>query len=192
MLRMETRGRVVLIGGGARSGKSRFALERARSLGTRRIFVATAQAFDDEMRDRIARHQIDRGSDFQTIEEPCDLVGALRSAEGRAEVVLVDCLTLWISNLLLADRDDDAILAEVEALAQYLTRCPQHVVLVTNEVGMGVVPESALGRRFRDLAGSAHQRLVRVADEVHLAAMGMVLRLRPPPIEAQWSPFGGR
>jgi adenosylcobinamide kinase/adenosylcobinamide-phosphate guanylyltransferase len=185
MLCMETRGRVVLIGGGARSGKSRFALARARSLGTRRLFLATAQAFDDEMRDRIARHQVDRGSDFQTVEEPIDLVGALRSAEGRAEVVLVDCLTLWISNLLLADRDDGAVLAAVDDLAKYLTGCPQHVVLVTNEVGMGIVPESALGRRFRDLAGSAHQRLVRVAHEVHLAAMGMVLRLRPAPVEAQ-------
>lgn len=186
MLRMPARGRIILIGGGARSGKSAFALARARSLGARRVFVATAEASDGEMRERIARHQAERGPDFETVEAPLDLTGALRSLDG-AEVVLVDCLTLWISNLLLAGLSDAEVLAKVSELAQLLAASRFHALLVTNEVGMGLVPESALGRRFRDLAGRVHQRLARVADEVYLAALGLMLRLRPEPVEVQTS-----
>jgi adenosylcobinamide kinase/adenosylcobinamide-phosphate guanylyltransferase len=174
---------VVLVGGGVRSGKSAFALALARRLGARRAFVATAQPFDEEMRARIAAHQAERGPEFATLEEPLDLPGALaRAADGGADVVLVDCLTLWLSNLLL--RGDGA--AEVEAaigrVAATLALRRVHAVLVTNEVGMGIVPESRLGRLFRDTAGRAHQRLARDADRVYLAALGCVLRLRPGPV----------
>ena len=144
-------GSVVLIGGGARSGKSRFALARARSLGERRVFVATAQAFDGEMDDRIALHRAERGADFTTVEEPLELAGALRAQD-----------------------DADVVLAE--------RRC--HAVLVTNEVGFGIVPDNALARTFRDVAGRAHQSLARIADEIHVAILGSVLRLRPGPVEA--------
>jgi adenosylcobinamide kinase / adenosylcobinamide-phosphate guanylyltransferase len=174
--------RLIVVGGGVRSGKSAFALELARRLGTRRSFIATAQAFDAEMRARIDRHVAERGAEFQTIEEPLALAPALARAD--AEVVVVDCLTLWLSNLLLrAPQPDLAPLeAEIDALAEQLKRRRQHVVVVTNEVGLGVVPESALGRMFRDLAGRAHQRVCAIADEIYLGALGCMLRLKPAPV----------
>ncbi|WP_242339008.1 MULTISPECIES: bifunctional adenosylcobinamide kinase/adenosylcobinamide-phosphate guanylyltransferase [Anaeromyxobacter] len=171
---------IVLVGGGVRSGKSAFALHLARGLGARRVFVATAQAFDREMEERIAAHHAERGGAFLTVEEPLDLAGALERAD--ADVVVVDCLTLWISNLLLRGDGAAAVAAQVEAVAGVLARRRVHAVLVTNEVGMGVVPESALGRAFRDAAGRAHQRLARDADRIYLATLGCVLRLRPGPL----------
>jgi adenosylcobinamide kinase/adenosylcobinamide-phosphate guanylyltransferase len=173
---------IVLVGGGARSGKSSFALERARVLGARRRFVATAQALDGEMVQRIAAHRTSRGADFTTLEEPLAVPRALAQL-GDADVVVVDCLTLWISNLLLRGDDQTAILAQVDELVATLARVPFHAVLVTNEVGMGIVPDNALARDFRDVTGIAHQRLARVADEVHVALLGLVLRLRPGPVQ---------
>jgi adenosylcobinamide kinase/adenosylcobinamide-phosphate guanylyltransferase len=175
-----TRGSVILVGGGARSGKSAFALARAAELGARRAFIATAQAFDDEMRARIAAHVHERGALFETYEVPHALPEAL--AEIDADVVVVDCLTLWLSNLLLQERTSDQIAAEVERLATVLERRRAHVVLVTNEVGMGIVPDNALARTFRDVAGRAHQRLAAMADEIHFAALGVLLRLHPEPL----------
>jgi adenosylcobinamide kinase/adenosylcobinamide-phosphate guanylyltransferase len=174
-------GRVVLVGGGVRSGKSAFALERARSLGQRRAFIATAEAFDDEMRTRIARHIEERRDEFETFEAPRDLVSALDSARS-ADVVVIDCLTLWLSNLLLRGDGELQIAAQVETLMLSLQDYPPHVVIVTNEVGMGIVPESTLGRIFRDVTGRAHQRLAVVADEIYFAVLGTMLRLRPEPI----------
>jgi adenosylcobinamide kinase/adenosylcobinamide-phosphate guanylyltransferase len=174
--------RFLLIGGGARSGKSRYALARALSLGQRRLFVATAEPFDDEMRLRIARHRDERGGAFDTVEEPLALPEVL--ADRDHDVILVDCLTLWLSNLLVRGMEADAAARRVDALVEALRARRAHVVLVSNEVGMGLVPETPLGRAFRDLAGSAHQRLAAIADEVYLAAMGLVLRLRPAPVEA--------
>ncbi|MGC4000286.1 MAG: bifunctional adenosylcobinamide kinase/adenosylcobinamide-phosphate guanylyltransferase [Anaeromyxobacter sp.] len=174
---------VILVGGGVRSGKSAFALGLARRLGARRAFVATAQAFDREMEERIAAHRAERACGFTTIEEPLDLPRAFAAAaEGGAEVVVVDCLTLWLSNLVLRGDSAAQAAAEVERLAQELARRRLHAVVVTNEVGMGVVPEHALGRLFRDVAGRAHQRLARDADRIYLAALGCVLRLRPNPV----------
>ena len=174
-------GRTILVGGGARSGKSRFALGYARKLGKRRTFVATAEALDAEMEARIARHREERGGAFTTVEAPRDLPGALESIA--ADVVVVDCLTLWLSNLLGADPAESAIRLRIEALAAVLARRRFAAVLVTNEVGLGLVPETPLGRAFRDLAGWTHQRLVRDADEIYLAALGVVLRLHPGPVE---------
>lgn len=176
--------RLVLVGGGARSGKSTFALARARALGQRRAFIATAQAFDDEMRERIARHRSERGEDFHTIEEPHALAKALE-ALGDVDVVLVDCITLWLSNLLVGGLPVSLALERVDELVQVLERRRCHVVVVTNEVGMGIVPETSLGRAFRDLAGMTHQRLARVADEIDVAMLGTVLRIKPAPIELQ-------
>lgn len=174
---------LILVGGGVRSGKSAFALSLARRLGGRRVFVATAQPFDDEMRRRIAAHRLERQGDFTTLEAPLDLPGALRAlAADPPEVVVVDCLTLWLSNLLLRGDAPEVIAPEVARLAEVLRAGPFHAVLVTNEVGMGVVPESPLGRTFRDVAGRAHQALARRADRVYLAALGCILRLRPAPI----------
>jgi adenosylcobinamide kinase/adenosylcobinamide-phosphate guanylyltransferase len=174
--------RLILIGGGARSGKSSFALAHARSLGPRRVFLATAQALDEEMRARIDRHRRERSADFVTVEEPL----ALPEALGRcgADVVLIDCLTLWLSNLLCADVAPEAILRRVDALAAAAVARAAPTLVVTNEVGMGVVPETPLGRAFRDVAGSAHQRLAAASDEIYAALLGTILRLRPGPVEA--------
>jgi adenosylcobinamide kinase/adenosylcobinamide-phosphate guanylyltransferase len=179
-------GRTIVVGGGARSGKSRFALGYARRLGARRAFVATAQGLDEEMRTRIASHREERGDAFATIEAPVELPAAL--AELDADVVVVDCLTLWLSNLLVAGLDPAVVEERVEALAAVLGRRRFHAVVVTNEVGMGLVPETPLGRTFRDVTGRAHQRLARSADEIYLAAMGLVLRLHPGPVERAQEP----
>jgi adenosylcobinamide kinase / adenosylcobinamide-phosphate guanylyltransferase len=172
--------KLVLVGGGARSGKSAFALACAQKLGARRTFVATAQALDDEMATRIARHRAERGAVFETIEAPLELPEALDGID--ADVVLIDCLTLWLSNLLVAGVSAGVAGERVEALAQALAQRRQHAIVVTNEVGLGLVPETPLGRAFRDLAGRAHQRLAREADEIYLAALGTMLRLHPAPL----------
>lgn len=175
---------VILVGGGVRSGKSAFALARARALGARRGFVATGQAFDAEMAARIAEHVRTRGPDFETIEEPIELAARLARLSG-FDVVVVDCLTLWLSNLLVRGEPAPDIARRIAELAGVVRSRPCHTILVTNEVGMGVVPDSALGRAFRDLAGLAHQALAGVADELYLAALGVVVRLRPAPVAVE-------
>jgi adenosylcobinamide kinase/adenosylcobinamide-phosphate guanylyltransferase len=172
-----------LVGGGARSGKSQFAASYAQSLGQRRLFVATAQALDEEMQDRIARHRAERGQAFVTVEEPVQLGRVLREVEN-VDVVLVDCLTLWLSNLLLRGQSAESIAGEVETLLAASNLRRHHTVLVSNEVGMGLVPGSPLGRAFRDIAGSTHKRIAQDADEVYLAAMGLVVRMVPSPLTA--------
>jgi adenosylcobinamide kinase / adenosylcobinamide-phosphate guanylyltransferase len=180
--------RVVLVGGGARSGKSAFALVRARELGARRLFVATARRYDAEMSERIDRHRAERGPHFDTIEEPLRVAEALLAADAY-DVAVVDCLTLWLSNLLIDGVAADAAERRVDELAKALGRVPCHVILVTNEVGMGLHPDTPLGRTFRDLAGRAHQKLSAVSDEVHFAALGLLVRLKPTPLEVR-SPGG--
>jgi adenosylcobinamide kinase/adenosylcobinamide-phosphate guanylyltransferase len=175
--------RFILVGGGARSGKSDFALSLARRLGPRRLFIATAQAGDEEMRERIARHRQTRGDDFRTLEEPLAIVEAVQQADDH-DVIVLDCLTFWLTNLLLAGREPDAVLHCVEALAEVLRRRAGHTIVVTSEVGLGLVPETPLGRTFRDVAGRAHQRLAVLADEVYLGALGLMLRLKPGPVTA--------
>jgi adenosylcobinamide kinase/adenosylcobinamide-phosphate guanylyltransferase len=165
---------LVLVGGGARSGKSRWALERARKRGGRLVYIATAEALDDEMSARIAKHRAERDSAFQTIEEPLDLARALRSADGDA--IVIDCLTLWLSNRMHAsldqtlDQTEDAIAAAAAQKAE--------VIVVTNEVGCGIVPENALAREFRDLAGIMNQRFAEAADEVYWMVFGQPLRVK--------------
>jgi adenosylcobinamide kinase/adenosylcobinamide-phosphate guanylyltransferase len=177
-----TRPPFVLVGGGARSGKSRYALARALALGGNGLFVATAEASDDEMRARIARHRQERAARLRTVEAPLDVPAAIDDA-GAHDVILVDCLTLWLSNLLVRGATADEALARVDELRAAIGRRRAPLVLVTNEVGMGLVPETPLGRVFRDVTGVAHQRLAADADEVHLAVMGLVVRLRPGPVE---------
>jgi adenosylcobinamide kinase/adenosylcobinamide-phosphate guanylyltransferase len=174
--------RVILIGGGVRTGKSALALARAQELGTRRVFIATAQAFDPEMHARIDAHKAERGAAFTTLEAPFALTEALEQAAREGDVVVVDCLTFWISNLLMRGDSQSHVLEEVEHFACALERRALHAIVVTNEVGMGVVPESALGRAFRDVMGRAHQRLAACADEVFFSALGLMLRLKPEPL----------
>ncbi len=172
-------GAITLITGGARSGKSAHALALAEaSAGARRFFVATAEALDDEMRERIAHHRAWRPASFTTVEEPLALVAALAALEGRADVVAVDCLTLWISNLMAAGRSDDAVLAEARALADTLARVHFASIVVSGEVGAGIVPENAAARRFRDLLGWTNQALAQVAQRVVLMVAGCPLRVK--------------
>lgn len=168
---------VTLVLGGARSGKSAFAQKAAETAAGagESILIATGQAFDDEMAERIARHQADRGESWTTVEAPLALAAAIAVLPADATAV-VDCLTLWLSNQMLADRDVDAACAElVEAVAA----CPARLWLVSNEVGLGIVPETPLGRRFRDDAGRLNQRLAATADEVYFVAAGLPLRMKP-------------
>jgi adenosylcobinamide kinase/adenosylcobinamide-phosphate guanylyltransferase len=162
---------VALIGGGARSGKSRFALERARREGKRLVFIATAEAGDEEMTRRIEQHRASRGPDFTTIEAPIELPAAIRSAQ--CDAIVVDCLTLWLANIL--DRDVDAATQELEDAARASRAC---VILVTNEVGCGIVPDNALAREFRDRAGILNQRMAEAAPEVYWMVFGQPLRIK--------------
>lgn len=164
---------LIVVGGGSRSGKSRHALELARSKGKRLGFIATAQAFDDEMRDRIRKHQHERSSDFVTFEEPFELARAIRTAALECDAIVVDCLTLWTSNLMLADRPVDA-----ESLVAAIRATSALVILVTNEVGCGIVPDNALARQFRDVAGWLNQRVAEAADEVYWMVFGIPMKAK--------------
>lgn len=181
MINPEVSPNLTLVGGGVRSGKSAHALRIALARGPKRTFIATAQALDDEMAQRIHVHRRERGQDFTTLEAPHDLESAIQQA-GAQDSVVVDCVTLWLSNRLLAPTPPAIILTELEQVLAAIRTSRAHFVFVTNEVGMGVVPESPLGRAFRDLAGRANQRLAQSAGAVYLATMGLILRLRPEPI----------
>ena len=174
-------GKSLFVLGGARSGKSRHAQAIAEaavgsSLGSL-VYIATAQAFDDEMRDRIARHRGDRDARWQTVEAPTELAAALRGVDGAGTVVLVDCLTLWLSNLILGDAD---IEGEVDGLLATLVGLEARIILVSNEVGLGIVPDNALARRFRDAAGQLHQRLAAQVDSVDGVMAGLVQHWKRP------------
>ncbi len=170
--------RIILIGGGVRSGKSTFAVDLARRLGERRVFVATARPSDEEMKARIERHQRDRQDAFATVEEPLDLERAL-AALGELDVVVVDCLTHWLSNLLVRGDRVETILERVDGVVRVLGERRHHSVLVTNEVGMSVHPPTPLGRAFVEVSGWANQRFARAADEIHLAVLGTTFRIKP-------------
>ena len=165
----------LLITGGTRSGKSSFAEKRTLSYGTPVIYIATAQAFDEEMENRIQLHQQRRGDEWRTISEPLAIANILTSLD-RQGACLVDCLTLWLSNLIFAEEDiSKATSSLIEAIAA--RRDP--VILVTNEVGGGIVPENALARRFRDEAGRLNQIVAEAVDEVYTCISGIPLKLKP-------------
>jgi len=163
---------IILITGGARSGKSIYAEQRAAALGSRRLYVATAEPKDEEMTRRISEHKSRRGDEWATIEEPVELAEALLAQRSRTDCALVDCLTLWLSNLLL-QRDGKYAEEKVKDLVEILPRLNFHVVLVTNEVGWGIVPDNMLARQFRDLAGWANQQIAAAATEVVLTVAGV-------------------
>ena len=165
---------IILITGGARSGKSLRAESRALSCPGRPVYIATAEALDAEMRERIARHQARRGNDWIEREAPLALVEALDASDGGG-ARLVDCLTLWLSNLMHADRD---CAQEAAHLADALARQSSPVVLVTNEVGLGIVPDNALARAFRDAAGLLNQTIARIADEAEFVVAGLPMKLK--------------
>jgi adenosylcobinamide kinase / adenosylcobinamide-phosphate guanylyltransferase len=158
---------LTLITGGARSGKSRYGESLIASEAPPWTYIATAEALDGEMSTRIAEHRARRGNQWRTVEAPRDLPGALAEA---SSPVLVDCLTMWVSNLLLADMD---VAAETARLEKVFSARSGHVVLITNEVGSGIVPENALARRFRDVQGKLNQKLAGRADRVVLVVCGL-------------------
>jgi adenosylcobinamide kinase / adenosylcobinamide-phosphate guanylyltransferase len=168
--------RSLLVLGGARSGKSAYAQGLAESAAPERLYLATAQAGDAEMAARIARHRAERGAGWTTREEPLKLAEAL-GAEARAgRAVLVDCLTLWISNLMFAGNDVEA---EIARLAQVIFALEGPAVIVSNEVGLGLVPETRLGRDFRDAQGWANREVARACDTVVLVAAGLPTLIKP-------------
>ncbi len=169
---------VSLILGGARSGKSARALALALAGEPPHVFIATAEALDGEMQERIRLHQAVRGESWGLVEEPLELAGAVRTNAAEGTTLVVDCLTLWLSNLMHHERD---VAVETEELLAALAAAPGRVVLVSNEVGMGLVPVTALGRDFRDAQGRLNQRIAGAADHVEFVAAGLPLLLKGAP-----------
>lgn len=166
---------IVLITGGARSGKSRLALQIAEGHSPK-IFVATCEPLDSEMQCRINNHKKERGHTWITIEEPIGLAPILQ--QRAAGVLLIDCMTLWLSNLLLLEKSDQQITAMISQLCETAQQRNALTIIVTNEIGMGIVPDNELARRFRDLAGIMNQNLAKTADTVICAMSGLPLYLK--------------
>jgi adenosylcobinamide kinase/adenosylcobinamide-phosphate guanylyltransferase len=164
-----------LILGGARSGKSRFAESLVVASGLERHYLATGRAWDDEMRTRIAQHRADRGPSWTTHEEPLDLVARISAIDGEGRVILVDCLTLWVTNLMMEERD---MAVEFIALCDFLPKARARLVIVSNEIGLGIVPDNPMARAFRDHAGRLHQMIAAVAAEVYFVAAGLPLKMK--------------
>lgn len=181
--------RVTLILGGARSGKSRHAESLALRHKGQPTYIATAEVTDEEMRDRIGHHREGRGGKWRTIEAPIDLVAALNEADGARSFTLVECLTVWINNLMYHDKD---VASEVERLRACLAKAKGHVVIVSNEVGLGIVPDNALARCFLDEAGRANQAIGAQADEVVFIAAGLPMILKRPRPRTRRAPSRGK
>ncbi len=171
---------LVLILGGVRSGKSRYAQQLASDTGKRVLFLATAEAGDDEMKHRIARHKSSRPESWRTVEEQMDIAGALRKNAARADAVIIDCITVWLSNLLLHNDklSEKEMTAEIDRLIDTYEQGEATYIIVSGEVGMGIVPEHPLGRIFRDYLGLANQRLAGKADSVVLMVAGIAMDLK--------------
>ena len=163
--------------GGSRSGKSTKALELTHGFKSK-AFIATAQAFDDEMRERIKKHQEERGSEFINFEAPLDLAQAIQDASQVAEVIVIDCLTVWLGNLMYYNEKIYPHYPEVETFYQVLENCSKPLIIVSNELGMGLIPETSLGRKFRDLAGRINQETAKRATEVSFVVSGLPIKLK--------------
>ncbi len=172
---MTRTGHVTLVLGGARSGKSGFSERLATESGLERHYIATGRAYDDEMRERIARHRADRGDGWTTHEVPLELAERLTEIDAPGKVVLVDCLTLWVTNLMMDERDIDAAGA---TLLRRFENLSGNLILVSNEVGLGIVPDNRMAREFRDHAGRLHQRIAAAADAVFFIAAGLPLKMK--------------
>ena len=170
---------ITLITGGARSGKSSFALDLARKNYDRRVFIATAVAFDEEMKRRIVQHQKDRGDLFHTLEEPVRLTETLSAVPEGTEVALVDCLTVWLGNLYHHFRQNEAaVRSHVDEFLKAIPQVPCDLILVTNEVGWGIVPDNPLARSFRDVAGYLNRKAAEEAKSVYLLCCGIALEIK--------------
>ena len=171
--------RLIFVTGGARSGKSQFAQDLAHSLEGRTVFIATAEALDDEMRKRIANHRRTRPSNWDTVEEPRHLGQAVQECAGAYDILLIDCLTLWISNLLTNDPlPETEIGREIKSFINSCKTERSTVIIVSNEVGMGIVPVDRLTRLYRDIVGRANQGISSEADEVYLVVSGISMKIK--------------
>ncbi len=169
----------ILVLGGCRSGKSSWGQELAETIAEKdRVYIATCVPYDDEMRKRVSHHQDDRDSTWVTVEESVNIAESIVDTSRQASVILVDCLTLWVTNMLMADIAEDVIFKEVERLNAALekTECP--VILVSNEVGMGIVPENKLARQFRDIAGFVNQKVAASVQTVYFTAAGIPVKIK--------------
>lgn len=173
-------GKIVLITGGARSGKSSFAEELASTLEKDIIFLATAEALDKEMADRIRRHKAKRSRTWKTVEEPIN-INVLNKFKNFEGTVILDCITLWLSNMIHkfgTKEAEDRILGDIRTLLKTVKTSKFTLIVVSNELGMGIVPENRLGREFRDIAGKCNQLIARIADEVYLMISGIKLKIK--------------
>jgi len=169
--------KIIFVTGGARSGKSRFALENALLVPGKKAFVATAEATDAEMRQRIEKHRLVRGNICDTFEEPFGISDLLKELDGSYRVVIIDCLTLWMANLIWRNANiDDEIVKFINTLRD--VRGDTLISIVSNEVGMGIVPENETARKYRDLAGFLNQKVASVADEVYLTVSGIPVKIK--------------
>jgi len=169
---------MILITGGCRSGKSRFALDYANQYFSKKIYLATCEALDEEMTQRIDHHKKMRGVEWRTIEEPIEIVNTIKQYGDEADVILLDCVTLWLSNLLMRRRDDREIMEEINRFTDTIHQKQTSLVLVSNEVGLGIVPIDPLGRRFRDLSGMANQKIAETVNKVILMVSGIPIFLK--------------
>ncbi|MBM4135636.1 MAG: bifunctional adenosylcobinamide kinase/adenosylcobinamide-phosphate guanylyltransferase [Nitrospira sp.] len=169
--------KIVFITGGARSGKSLFALAEASKINGKKAYIATAEALDEEMRQRIENHKRHRGDEWITYEEPLKIADVVKEIEGKYSVIVIDCLTLWLSNIMHSNLD---ISYKIENFVDTLriTCHASRIYIVSNEVGMGIVPENEMARRFRDMAGFLNQRIAEIADEVYLLVSGISLKVK--------------
>lgn len=171
-------GRIVFVIGGTRSGKSQFALKLGAGMGPRKVFIATGQGLDPEMVRRIREHKARRPKTWVTYEEPIGLCHVLEKVDGPYDVIVVDCLTLWLSNLIYLELGDDEILARVKELVNTLKGLSTPIILTSNEVGLGGIPANPMARRFGDLAGSLHQEVAHQAHEVFFLTSGIPTKLK--------------
>jgi len=169
--------KIIFITGGARSGKSTYTLEDASRLTGKKAYIATAEALDEEMRDRIENHKKQRGKDWDTYEEPLRIAEVIQEIEGKYTAIVIDCLTLWLSNIMQSGLNISQEIAKlIETLR--ITHHTSHIYLVSNEVGMGIVPENDMARRFRDMAGILNQKVAEISDEVYLLIAGIPMKIK--------------
>lgn len=178
----EYKGGIIFITGGARSGKSTFALKLASSNEGKKAYIATAEPLDPEMEERIDKHREQRGNDWSVFEESIKIGDSIKEIMGEYSLIVLDCLTLWVSNLLTRQNDEKTIETELErfiaALKLFQNTAGSQLIIVSNEVGLGIVPDNALSRRFRDIAGMLNQKVAEIADEAYLVVSGLPLKIK--------------
>lgn len=167
--------KIIFIIGGARSGKSSFALKEASTIPGKKAYIATAEALDSEMKVRIERHKKDRGNNWDTYEEPLKIAEIFREIKDKYNVIVIDCLTLWLSNLIHSNKD---IEGEIESFCHLLSTVHCSLFIVSNEVGMGIVPDNEMAREFRDMTGVLNQKIAETADEVYLVTAGIPVKIK--------------